>query len=62
MSGDTQNWTDVEQHLKTCEAAYAEIGTAGTFVMQVILRPLRDRFNKNERTRELAEEIMAVNL
>ena len=60
--GCTENWVDVEEHLKACETAYAEIGKPGAFVRELVLSPLRDRFNNNERSRELAEEIMSIEI
>jgi hypothetical protein len=56
------NWNEAEQHLRTCEAAYAEIGSAGYIVLTTVIQPLRDRFNKGERTVELHEEIMGISL
>lgn len=56
------NWDDAQEHLETCEREYAAIGTPGAFVLTFVLRPLRDRFNKGERTKELYNEIMAVEL
>jgi hypothetical protein len=52
----------VEEHLQATERAYAEIGQAGAFCREFVISPLRDRFNKGERSRALAEEIMAVTL
>lgn len=47
--------------MKTAEAAYAELGSAGYFVMALI-RPLRDRFNCGDRSRDLYDEIMDIKL
>ena len=60
--GCTENWPEVEERLKRLEEAYSEIGLAGMYVREFVLAPLRDRFNNQERTRALAEEIMAVEL
>jgi hypothetical protein len=62
QDGCTQNWPEVEEQLKMLEAAYSEIGSAGAYVREFVLRPLRDRFNAEERSNALAEEIMAVSL
>lgn len=51
------DWEKAEEYLKTCEQAYAEIGSAGYFVLTFTIRPIRDRFNKGERTEELYNEI-----
>lgn len=59
-AGTTQNWPEVSEHLNTIELVYAEIGTPGYYCLFNIIRPLRDRYNKGERSRALAEEIMAV--
>jgi hypothetical protein len=56
------DWYKAEEYLKTCEAAYAETGTAGAFALNVVIRPLRDRFNKNERSEDLYREIMGISL
>lgn len=60
--GCTQNWPEVEEHLQQVEAAYSKIGSAGYYCLTFVIRPLRDRFNSNERSNALAEEIMAVTL
>ena len=56
------DWEKAEKHLLNCEAAYAEIGSAGYFALSVVIRPLRDRFNQGERTPELYELIMDIAL
>jgi hypothetical protein len=53
-------WDIVEKYLSEIEKAYTEIGTAGYFALNLTIRPLRDRFNKGERTDELYEEIMSL--
>lgn len=55
-----KEYQEAKEHLEECEAAYASIGSAGAFVMQVVLRPLRDRLNEGERSRDLYESIMEV--
>ena len=56
------DWNLAEEYLKECESAYAETGTAGALCMNIIIRPLRDRFNRGERTVELYDEIMDLSL
>jgi hypothetical protein len=66
MSADdddcTEDWPLVEERLGECERAYADIGSAGYYVLRFVIRPLRDRFSSGERSRALAEEIMAIDL
>lgn len=54
------DWDKAEKWLKEIEQLYTEIGTSGYFALNLIIRPLRDRFNKGERTKELYEEIMEL--
>ena len=54
------DWTEAELHLKFCESMYASIGSSGYFALTYVIRQLRDRFNKGERTEELRAEIMGV--
>jgi hypothetical protein len=54
------NWEEAEQYLKDIEQRYAEIGSAGYLALIMVIRPLRDRFNKGERSEELFEEIMEL--
>lgn len=56
------DWDKAEEHLSTAESAYAEIGSAGYFALTYVIRPLRDRFNKGERTTELYDLIMDIAL
>lgn len=56
------DWNKAEEHLKECEACYSEIGRAGQFVIQNYLLPLRERFNKGERTQELYDAIFDIAL
>jgi len=56
------DWKKAEKHLRTCEKSYTEIGSPGYFVLNQVIRPLRDRYNSGERTQELYEEIMNVSL
>lgn len=54
------DWARVVNHLATMEASYAAIDSPGAFVREHVLRPLRDRYNRGERTAALAAEILAV--
>jgi hypothetical protein len=56
------DWKLAEHHLSECEAAYSEIGSAGRFTFGFVINPLRDRFNKGERTGALFDEIMSIKL
>ena len=62
LQEDEVDWVRTEEHLKVCEAAYAEAGSAGRFVVTMYITPARDRFNKGERTQDLHNEIMAISL
>ncbi len=55
------NWENAEEYLKTCEQEYAAIGSIGMFALLGIA-PLRDRFNRGERTQELYDAIMDIKL
>lgn len=59
---DEIDWTEAEAHLDRCERAYAQIGSEGYFALIHVIRPVRDRFNKGERTDDLYAEIMGINL
>ena len=50
------------KHLEECESSYTKIGTSGYFCLTYVIRPLRDRVNNGERTKELYDEIMGVSL
>lgn len=54
------NWEEAEEHLSFIEQIYTEIGSSGYFALNITIRPLRDRFNKGERTEDLYDEIMAL--
>ena len=56
------DWEKAEEYLQECEQAYTEIGSAGYLTLVTVIRPLRDRYNKGERTKELYDEIMEVAL
>jgi len=59
---DKEDWSVAENHLEQCEDAYTSIGSSGYFVLVTVVRPLRDRFNKGERTQELYDAILSVSL
>jgi hypothetical protein len=54
------DWALAEKYLKEVEQIYTEIGSAGYLALHVTIRPLRDRYNKGERTAELYDEIMTL--
>jgi len=56
------DWAAAEEYLREVESAYAETGSAGVLAMTWFVRPLRDRFNRGERTEELHDEIMEIAL
>jgi len=57
---EDMNWEKAEKHLREVEAAYAAIGSNGFFGATFSIRPLRDRFNKGERSRELFDAILRL--
>ena len=56
------DWDKAKEHLETAEKAYTEIGSAGYFALNYVIRPLRDRFNSGERTEELYDSIIGIEL
>lgn len=54
------DWEKAESWLKSVEQMYTEIGSVGYFTLTAIIRPLRDRFNKGDRSQELYDEIMEL--
>ena len=54
--------TFLRQLLKGAEKAYSEIGSAGYFALNNVIRPLRDQFNNGERTDDLYKAIMDIAL
>jgi hypothetical protein len=56
------DWEKAEDYLKEVEQAYAETGSAGAFAVSFVVRPVRDRFNKGERSQDLYDEIFAISL
>lgn len=57
---ETLNFALAENHLALAEKIYAKIGTAGYMALTYFIRPLRDRYNSGERTEQLYNEIMAI--
>ena len=55
-----EKWLLAEKYLKMIEAHYTAAGSGGYIGLLHVIRPLRDRFNRGEKTRELWEEIMAL--
>lgn len=56
------DWRIAEEHLTACEKEYGVIECAGYLILNYVIRPLRDRLNKGERTDELFSEIMETQL
>jgi hypothetical protein len=56
------NFNEAIEHLNVCSEAYSEVGSAGMFCMIYVITPLRDRVNKGERSQELYDEIMEIQL
>lgn len=54
------DWEKAEAHLRFMMDLYRGIGWTGMFGLQLGLRPLEDRLMSGERTRELYDEIMAL--
>jgi hypothetical protein len=50
------------QHLHECEQAYLSLGTAGYFVMIHMIRPLRVRVENGDKSKELYQDIMSLDL
>ena len=57
-----EKWRRVEERLSYTERAFARIDFAGYATLSIILRPLRNRYNKGERSQALYDEIMEVTL
>jgi len=62
MSTDVEklDWEKARDYLSRCEEAYTAIGSAGSFAMNFVITPLRDRLNSGERTEQLYNEIMEI--
>lgn len=58
--GADKRHEEAREHLEDMERQYAAIGSPGAFVRELVLRPLRDRWNAGERTDELLTAIMEV--
>ena len=56
------DWCKAEEHITACEKVYAVIDLAGYLVLNCVIYPLHDRFNKGERTDELWNDIMETQL
>ena len=58
----TDDWTEAIAYLELAEKLYTEIGSVGYLALTITIRPLRDRYNKGERSQELLEEILDIAL
>ncbi len=56
------DWTKAEKYLQQVESAYASIGSPGYWALTYVIRPLRDRYNAGERTEDLYNAIMGIEL
>ena len=56
--GCTQNWSEVEERIDALQHDCARAGDAAKLAKIVL--PLKHRFYAGERSRELAEEVMAL--
>lgn len=61
-NNDKMDWQKAEEHLKTCERVYREIGISGSFALTLVINPVRVRFNNGERSQELFDEILGIAL
>lgn len=55
------DWASVKEHLDSAITIYENIPT-GALALHVIIYPLRERFVSGERTRELYDEILEIEL
>lgn len=53
-----QDWEQAENYLNSLIAAYAAIGWAGQFGLQMFLLPLKKRLDAGERSANLYADIM----
>ena len=60
MATDTFDWDRISKHLQDIKNEYASIGVSGNFGLIYTIIPLETRLAKGERSRELYEEIMAL--
>ena len=51
------DWAQAEAYLNRVITGYAELGWAGSLGLNLILLPLKRRFDSGERTQELFDEI-----
>ena len=54
-----EDWNNAISYLDTLIVMYAQIGWPGQFGLQGVLVPLKNRYEKGERTEKLYDEIMA---
>ncbi len=52
------NWDEAKRYLDFIIQEYESIGWTGKFALELTLYPLRERFDKGERTESLYNEIM----
>lgn len=52
------DWEKAKNHLNEVIANYISIGWTGQLALNYNLLPLRERYNKGERTRQLYDDIM----
>lgn len=55
-----EQWDEAIKILDRWIVEYASIGFAGSFALNGVLVPLKQRYERGERTQELYDEIMAV--
>lgn len=60
MLKQEMNWEKAKDYLQRCEKVYTEIGSNGYWVLNIVVRPLRDRFNEGERSEDLYNAIMNI--
>ncbi len=58
-AGETLDWEDASNHLYVMIEAYQECPTGG-LALSLSIYPIKDRFERGERTKELYDEIMAI--
>jgi hypothetical protein len=57
-----KDWDKAEKHLLTVERAYLESGVGGIFALVMFINPLIKRFNSGERSDELYNEILSLEI
>ena len=55
-----EQWKEAENNLNFYISEYAAIGSSGMFGLYGVLVPLKNRFDKGERTKELYDEMMGL--